>query len=442
MTMRSDFILSSACVLGLALASGGSAVAQTGALTQLPGTDACISEDGTGGDCADGVGLGGAVGVAVSSDGRNIYVASAVLARDRRAGALTQLPGTDGVMVGGQTIAASRDGRNVYVTMGSGVTAFARDRGTGALTRLPGTDGCISDDGTGGDCVDGVALNTVFSVAVSADGRNVYAASYFSNAVAVFARDRRTGALTQLPGIEACVSEGGSDECAAGIGLSNPETVAVSRDGRNVYVGSSISSAVAIFARDHRTGALTQLSGPDACISEDGGDCADGVGLTAPHGVAVSSDGRNVYVASAGGVAAFARDRRTGALTQLPGTDACIVDERFNTGDDCADGIGIGLPLSVAVSPDGRNVYVASNFSSAVTAFARDRRTGALTQLPGTAACISDDGTGGDCVDGVGLAEASGVVVSPDGRNVYVGSFGFATGGANAGVAVFARDRH
>jgi hypothetical protein len=69
--MRSGFVLSRACVLGLfALAS--IAVAQTGALTQLPGTDACISEDGGGGDCADGVGLLGARSVAVSPDGRNV----------------------------------------------------------------------------------------------------------------------------------------------------------------------------------------------------------------------------------------------------------------------------------------------------------------------------------------------------------------------------------
>ena len=324
----------------------------------------------------------------------------------------------------------------------SGSSAVAQ---TGALTQLPGTDACVSEDGTGGDCADGVGLAGSLGVAVSNDGSNVYVAAQESSAVSVFARDRRTGALTQLAGTDACVSEDGTGgDCADGVGLIGPRDVTVSRNGRNVYV-ASVGSGVAVLARD-RAGALTQLPGTDACVSEDGtgGDCADGVGLIGPFSVTVSRDGRNVYVASPGsGVAVFARDRRTGALTQLPGTDACVVDERFNTGDDCADGIAIGLPLSVAVSPDGRNVYVASNFSSAVTVFARDRGTGALTQLAGTDACISDDGTGGDCVDGVELAEASGVVVSPDGRNVYIGSFGVSgSGGASAGVAIFARDRH
>jgi DNA-binding beta-propeller fold protein YncE len=106
MTMRSDFILASTCVLGLAVSPGGTTVAQTGALTQLSGTDACISEDGTGGDCADGVGLAGSLGVAVSNDGRNVYVAA---------------------------------------QESSAVAVFERDRGTGALTQLPGTDACVSE---------------------------------------------------------------------------------------------------------------------------------------------------------------------------------------------------------------------------------------------------------------------------------------------------------
>ena len=196
----------------------------------------------------------------------------------------------------------------------------------------------------------------------------------------------------------------------------------VAPDGRNVYVTSFISNAVAVFARDRRTGALTQLPGTDACISEDGtgGACADGVALDTPRGATVSGDGRNVYVASddSSAVAVFARDRRTGALTQLPGTDACVSED--GTGGDCADGVALNRAESVAVSRDGRSVYVTAGASNAVAVFARDRRTGALTQLPGTDACISEDGTGGACADGVALVGPRGVAVSRDGRNVYV----------------------
>jgi hypothetical protein len=67
-------ILPTVSVLGLFVLSGGSAIAETGALTQLSGTDARVSEDGTGGACAKGVALDTSVAVAVTRDGRNVYV--------------------------------------------------------------------------------------------------------------------------------------------------------------------------------------------------------------------------------------------------------------------------------------------------------------------------------------------------------------------------------
>jgi DNA-binding beta-propeller fold protein YncE len=459
MTRRSDLLLSSACVLALFVLPN-TAVAQTGALTQLPGTDACVSLGGSDGECAEGVGLDNPASVAVSWDDRNVYVAShdsdavAVFARDLATGALTQLPGTDAcVSLGGGdgecaegvgldnpgSVAVSRDDRNVYVAShdSDAVAVFARDLATGALTQLPATDACVSEDGSGGDCADGVALFIPFGVAVSDDGRNVYVVSAGTSAVAVFARDLATGALSQLPGTDACVSKDGTGgDCADGIGLDEVVSVTVSPDGRNVYVTSFAGSdAVAVFARDLATGALTQLPGTDACVSRDGtgGDCAAGVGLDNPANVAVSPDGRNVYVAShdSNAVAVFVRDRRTGALTQLPGTDACASD----LGDECAQGVALNSPTSVAVSRDDRNVYVASFDSSAVAVFARDSRTGALAQLSGTDACVSEDGSGRDCADGAALFDAFGVMVSRDGRNAYVVSRD-----GNA-VAVFARDR-
>src|SRR3712207_8926999 len=41
------------------------------------------------------------------------------------------------------------------------------------------------------------------------------------------------------------------------------------------------------------------------------------------------------------------------------------------------------------------------------------------TQLAGTAACVSNDGTGGACEDGRGLQQARSIAMSPDGRHVY-----------------------
>jgi DNA-binding beta-propeller fold protein YncE len=89
-------------------------------------------------------------------------------------------------------VALSRDGKNAYVVAGFGdrsvIGVFALNRKTGSLTMLAGTDGCVTETGTDGVCGDGVGLLDVGDVAVSQDGRNVYVVSTGSNAVAAFAR--------------------------------------------------------------------------------------------------------------------------------------------------------------------------------------------------------------------------------------------------------------
>jgi DNA-binding beta-propeller fold protein YncE len=89
----------------------------------------------------------------------------------------------------------------------------------------------------------------------------------------------------------------------------------------------------------------------------------------------------------------------------------------------------------VAVSPDGKNVYVASSLTDGVAAFARDEETGALAQLAGTDACVSEFGSGGACTDGAGVFGGLGVAVSRNNKRVYV-----AAGGSDA-VAVFLRQK-
>ena len=122
----------------------------------------------------------------------------------------------------------------------------------------------------------------------------------------------------------------------------------------------------------------------------------------------------------------------TGDLTQKPGTAGCISET--GTAGACTDGKALDGALSVTVSPDGASAYAASQFSDAVAVFDRNTTTGALTQKPGTAACISETGTGGACTDGVALAAASSVTVSPDGTSAYVASV------SDDAVAVFDRD--
>jgi DNA-binding beta-propeller fold protein YncE len=59
-----------------------------------------------------------------------------------------------------------------------------------------------------------------------------------------------TGGLTQPTGIAGCVSETGAGTCADGHALDGARSVAVSPDGKSIYVASSYpSNAVARFNR-------------------------------------------------------------------------------------------------------------------------------------------------------------------------------------------------
>src|SRR5262249_13687155 len=151
--------------------------------------------------------------------------------------------------------------------------------------------------------------------------------------------------------------------------------------------------------------------------SGSGGACADGFGLTGARGVAVSPDGKNVYVAAdtTGSLAIFSRDQATGAVTE----QACL---NGDASDGCTLATAIRGARDVEVSPDGTTVYVAAEDAPAVDIFKRDPVTGGLTQLPGTAGCISKDGTSGNCGTDALLTQVRSVAISPDLRNVYVAS--------------------
>ncbi len=367
--------------------------AADGTLTQKAGLAGCISETGSGGDCTDGKGLDGAFSVTVSPDGKSVYAASfvgdAVAVFDRAAdGTLTQKAGlagcisetgsggdcTDGKGLGGAfSVTVSPDGTSVYAAsdVSSAVAVFDR-AADGTLTQKAGLAGCISETGSSGDCTDGKGLDGAISVTVSPDGTSVYAASVISFAVAVFDR-AANGTLTQKAGLAGCISETGSGgDCTDGKGLIGADSVTVSPDGKSVYAASFYDDAVAVFDRA-ADGTLTQKAGLAGCISETGssGDCTDGKGLDGADSVTVSPDGTSVYAASdvSNAVAVFDR-AANGTLTQKAGLAGCI--SYTGSGGDCTDGKGLIGAASVTVSPDGTSVYAASRNSSAVAVFDRE----------------------------------------------------------------------
>ena len=318
-----------------------------------------------------------------------------------------------------EDIVVSPDGRHAYVaSYGShGIAIFSRARRTGLLEQLPGRRGCIRHKG-GRFCGAGRAMGGPVSIAVSSDGRNVYVVSAGSDALSVLARNRRTGVLTQLPGESGCVSQRAGGGCSVGRALNEPTSVAVSPDGEHVYVtGRRFPSGVAVFDRA-ADGSVTQRAGPAGCVTQRGGfDCTAARALRSPEEVAVSPDSRFVLVAGMRSSAVSVLAQGPEGLSQAEGPAGCIANGGGPEG--CAPARGLAGPVDLAITRDGRNVYTASSVGDAIAILQRDRTTGVLSQEPGRVGCISQSGGGGRCTRGRALDEVWGVALSPDGRNVY-----------------------
>jgi DNA-binding beta-propeller fold protein YncE len=375
----------------------------------------------------------------------------------RTVGTLVQLPGPEGCLVdrsvrgsscgsaralkapapllGSRALALSPDGRNLYVaSSGSDAIAiFARSPLTGTLSQAKGEDGCIAVQGVGG-CAKALGLDGPNSVAVSPDGRNVYATSFNSEAVTVFHRNRTTGALRQRADGSGCIARVPLPGCVSGRGLGGPDVITVSPDNKSVYVGSFPGNAIAVFNRDASTGALTQPAGSVGCIAASAGNgCATGLALEGLEGMAISPDSRSVYVgaATSEGLAVLTRDASTGGLTQATDGSGCIVTTPLA---GCTTGAQLDGADAVTVSANEKDVYVTSLFSKSVTSFTRTRHTGLLTQKPGAAGCLVFMRSTG-CSFGRAISSPEGIAVSPDGASVYAASYAPGT------IAVFNRSK-
>ena len=127
------------------------------------------------------------------------------------------------------------------------------------------------------DAVSAPQLDSVVSVAISADGRFLYAAAYNSRAVSVLSRDPESGKLAMVDSIVDPES------------LDGVTALRLNPDNRYAASAAFRSNAVTLFSRDTETGKLTRL---DTKKHEDHPE----LGLLFSIDAAWSPDSRFVYV--------------------------------------------------------------------------------------------------------------------------------------------------
>ncbi|MDQ2075969.1 beta-propeller fold lactonase family protein [Marinimicrobium sp. ABcell2] len=297
-------------------------------------------------------------------------------------------PGVDW-MSGASDPAVSPDGRHVYVAAftSSAINIFSRNAATGELTPA----GAVVHN------MDGVQhMQSAFSVDISPDGKHVYVGSPNSHAVVVFARNENTGQLTFVE------SKTTANEAFAVGGFI---MVSVSPDGKSVYGvggGGGELHGLVVFDRNPETGRLTYVE--EHIAGQNGNKLTQVFSPTASpiNNIDYSAAGDYLYITSTAdhAVSVYARNTDTGSLT---------LEQVAENGINGVQ--GIQAASSLVVSPDENFVYVSGQGQHAVSVFSRDKDTGHITYVE-----HYTNGTGGIST----MEQARSLAMSPDGRYLYV----------------------
>ena len=293
-------------------------------------------------------------------------------------GSLTPVSGspypTGGTITEGLSI--TPDAQHVYVAeFGTNGVAGFNVRTDGGLSTAPNSPYTPAASALG--------------VIPSPDGQHVFVWNHNADTIGTWTVSS-DGSLSQIPGSPVPIPGG----------LHNPFAGSVAPDGRNVFVPNENSDPVGGISTDKVTAYDT---GSDGSLGAHQ-DIASGnpsAGGSNPFGSGITPDGQFFYTSNPedgpnGTLDGYSVSGAGGFLTELPGFPKSVAPGNH--------------PLNIAISPDGRHLYVATRISNSVNAYDIGSG-GSLTSISG-----SPFATGG--TNGKALA------FTPDGTRLYVSNNG------------------
>jgi 6-phosphogluconolactonase (cycloisomerase 2 family) len=190
-------------------------------------------------------------------------------------------------------------------------------------------------------------IRGVQTIGVSPDSRYVFTASLGVNSLTVFRQDPGPGSLTRVRRIE---EDAHTDQ---------PACLVISPDGKYVYRSAYGEDGVVVYRWNAQREQPTQVE------LVKNGDIQQGrtvEWLRGVHFLSISSDGQTLYAAClrTGAVVVFGRDQASGQLTFI---------DALRTGQSGVQ--GMRSIESLALSPDGRNLYTADPRTNALAVFQR-----------------------------------------------------------------------
>jgi len=249
-------------------------------------------------------------------------------------------------------------------------------------------------------------------MAISPDGMQLYVTSYDASDVSLFSLN-----AAGSPSFAGCIGNfAGCSATSPASALDRALSLAVTPDGRQLYVASSgqMPPEELAPAQDHDVSHFTLDAAGTPSFAGCIGELAGCTAVPAAHAlegalaVAVSPDGRQLYVTGTSDISHFTLD-----ADGNPSFDDCIGDVAGCTATGVPDVLfGANRLL---ISPDGRQLYVTSGSGYGVSHFTLD-----AAGNPTFVNCIGDLVGCGETRPLIALEGASGGTVSPDGTQLYV----------------------